>query len=104
MRFLGLNMLLATWLMISAFALPQTPTTSMITWITAILVPAVALSAPAKPGARYVISAIAVFLGFAALLVPGPGIAALNNALVAALFFALSLVKPVSHAREAEAH
>jgi hypothetical protein len=102
MRFIGWNLVFATWLLISAFALPQTPLSSAIAWVTAVLVATVALVSPGKPDARFVISALALMLAIAALLAPGvSGIAAINDALVAAALFALSMVKPVRHAAPA---
>jgi hypothetical protein len=96
MRFIGWNLAFATWLLVSAFALPQTTLSATITWVTAVLVGTVALAAPGKPDARFVISALALMLGGAALLTPAmPTIACMNNALAAAALFALSMVRPV---------
>lgn len=104
MRFIGWNVAFASWLLISAFALPgHTGTSSFITAAVAFVVPLVALFAGARPGARYVISILA--LAFAILMVVIPAVGAaprISNALMAALFFALSLVSP-RHARM-EAH
>jgi hypothetical protein len=95
MWFIGLNLLLATWLLVSAFALPQGPLAVAMSWLAGIVVAAVAVVAKAKPSARFVISALSVALGFAALLVPEmSGMARANVAVVAAVLFALSLVSP----------
>jgi hypothetical protein len=95
MRFLLLNLIFATWLLISAFALRQTPFSSAFTAIAALLVAVSALLAYARPGARFVISAVAVLLGIGALLLTDAGGAArISNALMGAILFALSLVRP----------
>lgn len=103
MRFIGWNVAIASWLLISAFALPHTGTSSFITAATAFVVPLIALFAGARPGARYLITVLAVALAILMVVLPGVGAAArVSNALVAALFFALSLISP-RHARM-EAH
>jgi hypothetical protein len=104
MRFIGWNVAIASWMLISAFALPQTATSSAITAVGAFLVPLIALFAGAKPGVRYVISIGAIALAVLMVLLPGVSAAArISNALVAALFFALSLVSP-RHRTMATAH
>lgn len=95
MRFVSLVMLFATWLLVSAFALPQTASSAVATGVAAVLVAVLALAAHGKPAARYGISAVAVALAALALFTPGlPGLAAVSDALVAAVLFALSLVRP----------
>ncbi len=95
MRFVLGNLALATWLLVSAFALPHTPFSQASTWLAAVAVGAAATLAGGRPAARFAISGIALFLGTAALLVPGMSIAAAtSNAVVAALLFALSVVTP----------
>lgn len=103
MRFIGWNVGVATWLLISAFALPQTPASMAVAAGLAFLVPVIALFAGARPGARYVVSLLALAFAAAMLLLPGvPAAARISNMLVAALLFALSLVSP-RHAHAAEA-
>jgi hypothetical protein len=95
MRFLGWNVAVATWLLISAFAFPHTPLSSATTWTAALVVAVLALLAAGRPAARFAITAVAFVLAVLALLLPGMSTAAaLNNAVVAAALFALSLVRP----------
>lgn len=95
MRFVLSNLVLATWLLLTAFALPHSPMTQATTWILAVVVGAAALLAPGRPPARYAISGAALALAAIALLAPGiSAAAAINNGLVAAVLFALSLVNP----------
>jgi hypothetical protein len=104
MWFVGLNLLLATWLLVSAFALPNSPASAATSFAAAIVVAVVAIVAKARPPVRFVISAVGVALGFAALLMPGVGaLARANVAIVGALLFALSIIspKPVGEAGEA---
>jgi predicted exporter len=96
MMFLGLNALVSTWLLLSAFVLPHTPGTAAMTAIAAFAVLLFAALAAGRPAARYVITAIAVALGVTALLLPGlTGAAAISNAIVGAVLAALSLFSPV---------
>ena len=104
MRFIGWNVAIASWMLISAFALPHTLTSSAITAIGAFLIPLIALLAGAKPGVRYLISLGAIALAVLMVLLPDVSAAArISNALVAALFFALSMVSPRHESRTAAA-
>lgn len=95
MWFVGLNLLLATWLLVSAFALPHSPASAATSAVAAVVVAVVAVVAKARPPVRFVISAVGVVLGFAALLMPDVGAPArVNVALVGALLFALSIISP----------
>jgi len=101
MRFIGWNLLFAVWLLVSAFVLPHSPFSLATTWISAIAVGTVAVLSVGRPAVRFAITAIAVFLGLVALLAPGMSTgAAVNNAIVAALLFTLSLVSPIDAASE----
>jgi hypothetical protein len=101
MRFINFNVALATWMLISAFALPQTPVSTTLTAAGAFIVPVIALFAGARPGARYVITFLSVVLAAAMLLLPDvPAAARISNMVVAALFFALSMVSPRHHLAE----
>ncbi|HSM92916.1 MAG TPA: hypothetical protein VLT47_08490 [Anaeromyxobacteraceae bacterium] len=103
MRFINWNVGIATWLLVSAFALPNTPTSMFLVAATAFLVPVVALFAGVRPGARFLISALALALAALMLLLPGVSAAArVSTLLVAAALFALSLVSP-RHGRMATA-
>ncbi len=104
MRFVNWNVAFATWLLISAFALPNTPTSMLIIAVSAFLVPIVALYAGARPGARYVITVLSLALAALMVLLPGVSAAArVSTMLMAALLFALSLINP-RHARMSLSH
>ncbi len=95
MRFMSWNLAFATWLLVSAFALPNTPFSQAVTWVAAVAVGALGIAAAGRPSVRFAISAIAVLLALAALLVPDLSTtAAVNDAVVAAILFALSVVQP----------
>lgn len=95
MRFLGWNLLLSGWLLISAFVFPHTPLSAGLTTVTAFLVLLFAFLAAGKPAARYVVTVLAAMLGVTALLLPGMSTAAsVSNALTGAALFVLSIVRP----------
>lgn len=95
MRFLVWNLLLCTWLLISAFVLPHTPLSAAHAAVTAFLVALFAFLAAGKPASRFVITVLGAILGASALLLFGVSLAtAVNNAIVGALLFTLSLVRP----------
>jgi hypothetical protein len=95
MRFVLSMLVLATWLLVSAFALPHTPFTMGATWVAAVVIATCAVVAKGYPGARYVISAVAFALAVMAIVVRGVGASAVvNTLLVAALLFVLALVRP----------
>lgn len=99
MRFAGWNLLLATWLLVSAFALPHSPVSQATTWAAAVAAGAAAIVAVARPAARLAICGIAVLLGVGALLLPGMSTeAAVNDAVIAALLFARSVAGPAAAA------
>lgn len=101
MRFMGWNLLFTTWLLVSAFVLPHSAFTQATTWIAAVAIGAASILAVGKPAARFAISGLAALLAVVALLAPGMGTAAaVNNAVFAALLFALSLVRPAHGAAE----
>ncbi len=103
MHFLGWNLFLCTWLLISAFVFAQPPVSVAQTAVTAVLALIFAYLAPSKPGLRFVITALAVLLGMTAFLMPGVSTAAsVNNGTLAALLFALSAVRPTLAPREAQ--
>lgn len=100
MRVLFWNVVFATWLLISAFLFTRTPASMALVAIAALAIVVMAVLAMGRPGARYVTTFIALALAAFALLLPGvSALARLNDALFAALLFALSLVSPVHHAR-----
>jgi hypothetical protein len=96
MRVLGWNVVLATWLLISAFLFTQTPLSTALTAIAAVLVALLSALSAGRPGTRYAIALVALALGFLALLLPEmSGAARVSAALTAALLFALALVSPL---------
>lgn len=101
MRFLGWSSVLAGWLVISAFVLPQSATSAMLAVLAAFVSLSVAAFAMGRPAVRYVNAVLALCLGAAALL-GEPGAAAVSMALAAAALFALSLVSPQHAPRAAE--
>jgi hypothetical protein len=94
-RYLSWNLAFATWLLVSAFALPNGPVAQAATWAAAVAIGALGIAAVARPALRFAISGIAVALALAALLVPDVSTpAAVSDAVVAAILFALSVVQP----------
>lgn len=101
MSFVGWNLVVCTWLLISAFLFAQPPTSVAQTALTAVLVLLFAYLAPSKPGLRFVITALAVLLGATALFMPGvSGPAMISNGTVAVLLFVLSVVRPTLAPRD----
>jgi hypothetical protein len=101
MRFLGWSSILSGWLVVSAFVLPQTAASALMTVLAAFLTLSFAAFAVARPAIRYLNTAVAILLAGAALF-GEPGAAASANGLAAAALFALSLVSPQHAPREAE--
>jgi hypothetical protein len=102
MHFVGWNLVLCSWLVISAFVFAQPPFSVAQTTLTAVIALAFAYLAPSRPNLRFVISVLAVLLGLTAVLMPGLSTPAIvNNATMALLLLALSLlVRPVVTSRE----
>ncbi|HET8538446.1 MAG TPA: hypothetical protein VFL83_01110 [Anaeromyxobacter sp.] len=95
MHFVGWNLVICTWLLISAFVFAQPPISVAQTSLTAVLALLFAYLSPSKPGLRFVITVLAFLLGATALLMPGVStVAAFNNGTVAVLLFVLSAVRP----------
>lgn len=93
MRYLAWNLLLASWLLVTAFFFTQTAASLWITLLCALLIGVFALLSRGKPALRMALSALALLLGGAALLLPElPGATRLNDGFVAALVFGLSVV------------
>lgn len=95
MTFLGWNAVLSAWLLLSAFALPHTAASTMVTAIAAFLTLAVAAFAVGRPAIRYLNGAMALGLAVYGLLSGMPAATAIHNAIVAAVILALSAVSPV---------
>jgi hypothetical protein len=93
MRYIGWNLALSAWLLISAFAFGHSAESAAVNGLLAVLIGTFALAAPGLPGLRFANSAFALILAWAALLMPDvSGLARGNSAIVAALVFALSIV------------
>ncbi len=93
MRFVTYNMVLAAWLLVSAFAFGHGEESAAVTGLIAVLVGVFSLASPGVPGLRLANSAFALLLAWAALLMPdASGAARINDAIVAALVFGLSVV------------
>jgi hypothetical protein len=93
MRFVTYNMVLAAWLLASAFAFGHGEESAAVTGLLAVLVGVFSLASPAVPGLRLANAAFALVLAWAALLMPEvSGAGRINNAIVAALVFGLSVV------------
>lgn len=101
MTFLGWNAVLSAWLLLSAFVLPHTAASTMVTVVVAFLTLVVAAFAVGRPAIRYLNGVMALGLAVYGLLSGMPAAAAIHNAIVAAVILALSAVNPVP-AAEAE--
>ena len=103
MRYIGWNLALAAWLLISAFALGHSMESGAATGLLAVLIGCFGIAGAGLPGLRVANAALAILLAWAALLMPDvSAIGRLNNGIVAALVFALSVV-PGRAARPAPA-
>ena len=93
MRFIAWNLAIAGWLLFSALALPHSEDSAALTGLLAVLIGTFAVASPGLPGLRFVNALLAFVLGWAALLMPEVGaLARVNNAVVAAAVFALSVI------------
>lgn len=104
MRFIAWNLALSAWLLISAFAFGHTEDSAALTGLLAVLIGTFGVASPGLRGLRFVNAAIALGLAWAALLMPDvAALARVNNAVVAAIVFALSLIPGRSTDLPAEA-
>lgn len=99
MRVVYTNLVLATWLLLSAFLLGHTPLTATVTAVCAAIVVLATLASLGTPGVRYVIAIVAMVVAVFAILLPASGPAAINNLIVAGLLFIMALISPV-HGKE----
>ncbi len=104
MRFMALITTLASWLMISTFAFPQTGESFLIAWIVALLVSGIAIASPGRMNLRLLISGLAFVLFWSAILLPDVSFAArVSNGTVGALLFALDIIpSPLRRGGEAK--
>lgn len=87
------TMFLGLWLFVSTFLWPHPAGQFSNTWIVGALAVAFSVVAMAFPVARYLNTALALWLFASVWLLPGMSVAtAWNNALVAVALFAFSLV------------
>ncbi len=102
MPFLGWTLVLAAWLLVSAFVLPHTAFSRITTWVVASLVVACALLASDRPRARFAVCALAVALALVGLAASGLSVATtVNNLVFAAVLLAISFAQPrMTAARE----
>lgn len=103
MRFLTWSLVLSGWLLVSAFVLPQTAGSAAVAVLAAFVMVSLSAFAVGRPGVRYVNAVLALLLAGFALLGNVPWVAALNDTLVAAAYFALTLISPQHHHEEAPA-
>ncbi len=93
---LVVNAVLAGWLLVSAFVLPQSTVSAWNAIVVAVLVAAVALFAfvaVGRPGIRWGVSVLAVWLFASAIVLPHESLGTvLHDALVACLLALVSLL------------
>ena len=93
MRFMALIVTLASWLMISTFAFPQSGESFLLAWIVAMLVSGISIASPGRMNLRLIISGLAFILFWSAILLPDVSFAArVSNAFVGAALFAVSMI------------
>lgn len=96
MSVIYVDLVLAVWLLVAAFALGHTPLSTTINVVIAVAVGFVAWVSLKKPSIRYVNSVITLILVALALLLPSLSVAArINTAIMGLVLLALSAVKPV---------
>jgi hypothetical protein len=93
MRYMALIVTLASWLMISTFAFPQSGESFLLAWIVSLLVSGISIAAPGRMNLRLIISGLAFILFWSAILLPDLSFPArVSNGAVGALLFALGIV------------
>jgi hypothetical protein len=93
MRYMALIVTLASWLMISTFAFPQSGESFLLAWVVALLVSGISIASPGRMNLRLLISGLAFILFWSAILLPDVSMAArISNGAVGALLFALGIV------------
>ncbi len=90
------DLVLAVWLLVSAFVLGHTPLSVTLNVVIAVAVGVLARVSLKKPAVRYLNGAIALILVVLAVLLPSLSVAArINTAIVGLVLLALSAVSPV---------
>jgi hypothetical protein len=93
MRFMALIVTLASWLMISTFAFPQSGQSFLLCWIVALLVSGISIASPGRMNLRLVIAGLAFILFWSAILLPDVSFAArVSNGTVGALLSLLGII------------
>jgi hypothetical protein len=88
-----LNILLGSWLFVSAFLWPHNAEQYSNTWLTGALCVILSVVAMAVPWARYLVTALAVWLFISAFALPSENVGTVwNNALVAIAVFIVSIL------------
>jgi hypothetical protein len=94
-----INLAAAIWLFVSAFVLPYSTVTAWNAMVVAVLVAALAFlsfSAIGRPGIRWLISVLAVWLIVGTMLMPHLSLASVfNDVIVAAVLGLVSFVPPL---------
>jgi hypothetical protein len=94
------NLLLGSWLFVSAFLWPHTTDLQTNTWMVGMMVATFSLLALGLPGARKANAVLAVWLFLSTLVMARSEPATLaNNCLIAVAIFLLSLIPPGSLGR-----
>jgi len=89
----GINILAGIWLFISAFVLPHETAQFVNTWIVGVVVVLLAIVALRWAGVRWLNTALAVWLFISAFALPHvSNVPVWNNAIVAIIVFAISLI------------
>ncbi|HET9552466.1 MAG TPA: hypothetical protein VFP50_05815 [Anaeromyxobacteraceae bacterium] len=105
---LVLNLIIAAWLFVSAFVLPHTTASAWNALLVAVAIAAVAFiayAAPGRPGLRWTLAVVAVWLLAAVMIVPHLSLAsAANEVLVAAALALVSFWPPRRIEKEGHAH
>ncbi len=103
MRFMALIVTLASWLMISTFAFPQSGASFLLAWVVALLVSGISIASPGRSNLRLLVAGPAFVLFWSAILLTDVSFAArVSNGLVGALLFALGVLPAPSRRDEAK--
>ena len=103
MRFMAVITTLASWLMISTFAFPQSGESFLVSWLVALFVSGIAIASPGRMNLRLLIAGLAFVLFWSAILLPDVSFAArVSNGIVGALLFAVGVI-PSPQRRDGEA-
>lgn len=96
MSIIYVDLALAVWLLVAAFALGHTPLSATLNVVAAVAVGFLATLSRKKPAIRYVNTAISLILVVLAVLLPSlSGAARINTAIVGLVLAALSALSPV---------